>query len=48
MNNQYIKKMSHEEVVALALPHLQKAGLLPETLTEARTSMGFRFNRSLS
>ncbi len=35
MNNQYIKKMSHEEVVALALPHLQKAGLLPETLTEA-------------
>lgn len=36
MNNQYIKKMSREEVVALALPHLQKAGLLPETLTEAQ------------
>lgn len=34
MNNQYIKKMSHEEVVALALPHLQKAGLLPEELSE--------------
>lgn len=34
MNNQYIKKLSREEVVALSLPHLQKAGLLPETLTE--------------
>ncbi|WP_339174443.1 glutamate--tRNA ligase [Solibacillus sp. FSL R5-0691] len=34
MNNQYIKKMSHEEVVALALPHLQKAGLLPAELSE--------------
>ena len=34
MNNQYIKKLSHEEVVELALPHLQKAGLLPEELTE--------------
>ncbi len=34
MNNQYIKKLSHEEVVALALPHLQKANVLPETLTE--------------
>jgi nondiscriminating glutamyl-tRNA synthetase len=33
MNNQYIKKLSREEVVALALPHLQKAGLLPEELT---------------
>ena len=32
MNNQYIKKMSREEVVALALPHLQKAGLLPAEL----------------
>jgi nondiscriminating glutamyl-tRNA synthetase len=35
MNNQYIKKLSREEVVALALPHLQKAGLLPAELTEA-------------
>ena len=34
MNNQYIKKLSREEVVALALPHLQKAGLLPVELTE--------------
>ncbi|MEK4701683.1 glutamate--tRNA ligase [Solibacillus sp. FSL R7-0668] len=33
MNNQYIKKLSREEVVALALPHLQKAGLLPEELS---------------
>lgn len=33
MNNQYIKKLSREEVVALALPHLQKAGLLPDELT---------------
>ncbi|MBK3496616.1 glutamate--tRNA ligase [Viridibacillus sp. YIM B01967] len=34
MNNQYIKKLSHEGVVELALPHLQKAGLLPAELTE--------------
>ena len=34
MNNQYIKKLPQEEVVALALPHLQKAGLLPEELNE--------------
>ncbi|MFE6169983.1 glutamate--tRNA ligase [Viridibacillus arvi] len=34
MNNQYIKKLSHEKVVELALPHLQKAGLLPTELTE--------------
>ncbi len=34
MNNQYIKKMSREDVVALALPHLQKAGVLPAELTE--------------
>lgn len=34
MNNQYIKKLSREEVVALALPHLQKAGLLPAELSE--------------
>lgn len=33
MNNQYIKKLSPEDVVALALPHLQKAGLLPAELT---------------
>lgn len=34
MNNQYIKKLSREEVVTLSLPHLQKAGLLPTELTE--------------
>lgn len=34
MNNQYIKKLSLDEVVNLALPHLQKAGLLPEELSE--------------
>lgn len=34
MNNQYIKKLSLDEVVELALPHLQKAGRLPEVLTE--------------
>ncbi|MET1013146.1 MAG: glutamate--tRNA ligase [Paenisporosarcina sp.] len=33
MNNQYVKQMSLEEVVDLALPHLQKAGRLPETLS---------------
>ena len=33
MNNQYIKKLSLDEVVALALPHLQKAGRLSEVLT---------------
>ncbi|MGI2329580.1 glutamate--tRNA ligase [Planococcus sp. YIM B11945] len=34
MNNQYIKQMPLDEVVELALPHLQQAGKLPETLTE--------------
>ena len=34
MNNQYIKQMPLEEVVKLSLPHLQKAGKLPENLTE--------------
>lgn len=34
MNNQYIKKLPLEKVVDLALPHLQKAGLLPEELNE--------------
>ncbi|MFP3916305.1 glutamate--tRNA ligase [Lysinibacillus telephonicus] len=33
MNNQYIKKLSLEKVVELSLPHLQKAGLLPQELT---------------
>lgn len=38
MNNQYIKKLSREEVVALSLPHLQKAGLLPTELTEQQAA----------
>ncbi len=33
MNNQYIKKLSLDEVITLALPHLQKAGALPAELT---------------
>ena len=33
MNNQYIKKLSLEQVIELALPHLQKAGALPAELT---------------
>jgi nondiscriminating glutamyl-tRNA synthetase len=33
MNNQYIKKADTDRIVALALPHLQQAGRLPETLT---------------
>lgn len=34
MNNQYIKALSLDEVIELALPHLQKAGALPVELTE--------------
>jgi nondiscriminating glutamyl-tRNA synthetase len=34
MNNQYIKNADLDDVVALALPHLQKAGKLPESLSE--------------
>ena len=33
MNNQYVKELPLEEVVSLSLPHLQKAGLLPEELS---------------
>lgn len=35
MNNQYIKQLPLEKVVELALPHLQKEGLLPEELSES-------------
>ncbi|WP_107839076.1 glutamate--tRNA ligase [Metasolibacillus meyeri] len=38
MNNQYIKKLSREEVVALALPHLQKANVLPAELNEEQAA----------
>lgn len=34
MNNQYIKSIDVERLTELALPHLIKAGKLPETLTE--------------
>lgn len=34
MNNQYIKKLSLEQVIELALPHLQKAGLVPTELSD--------------
>ncbi|AEI46040.1 glutamate--tRNA ligase [Paenibacillus mucilaginosus] len=33
MNNQYIKKADTDRITALALPHLQRAGRLPEELT---------------
>ncbi|SIT87514.1 glutamate--tRNA ligase [Edaphobacillus lindanitolerans] len=33
MNNQYVKELPLEEVVSLSLPHLQKAGLLPDELS---------------
>lgn len=34
MNNQYVKKLSLEEVIELTLPHLQKAELLPTELSD--------------
>lgn len=34
MNNQYMKKLDRDKVVELALPHLIKAGLVPENITE--------------
>lgn len=37
MNNQYIKAMPLEDVVKLALPHLQKDGKLPQDLTPEQT-----------
>ncbi|GIN22849.1 glutamate--tRNA ligase [Siminovitchia fordii] len=33
-NNQYMKKQDLDRVVELAMPHLKKAGLIPEQLTE--------------
>src|SRR5690606_16714643 len=38
MNNQYMKKLSLDEVVDLALPHLQEAGLVKGELTEAESA----------
>lgn len=34
MNNQYMKKLDLDKVVELALPHLIKAGIVPENMTE--------------
>jgi nondiscriminating glutamyl-tRNA synthetase len=34
MNNQYMKKLDLDKVIELALPHLIKAGRLPENMTE--------------
>ncbi len=36
MNNQYIKKLDLDEVVALTLPHLVKAGLVREDMDESQ------------
>lgn len=36
MNNHYLKKADLERVASLAIPHLQKAGLIPETLDSAK------------
>lgn len=38
MNNQYMKKLSAEEVAAMAIPHLQQAGKLPAELTEEQAT----------
>lgn len=35
MNNEYLKKTDVQRLVDLCLPHLQKAGRLPETLNDA-------------
>ncbi|PID16041.1 glutamate--tRNA ligase [Sporosarcina sp. P34] len=38
MNNQYIKKLSLEEVIELTLPHLQAAGLVSENMSAEEQS----------
>ncbi|WNQ11716.1 glutamate--tRNA ligase [Paenibacillus aurantius] len=42
MNNQYIKKADPARIAELAIPHLQKAGRLPQTLSEAEQSWASR------
>jgi nondiscriminating glutamyl-tRNA synthetase len=37
-NNQYVKKMSLEEVIDFALPHLQDAGLINKEMTESEVA----------
>ncbi|MBE1553142.1 glutamate--tRNA ligase [Sporosarcina limicola] len=37
-NNQYVKKMSLDEVIDFALPHLQKAGLINKEMTESESA----------
>lgn len=38
MNNHYVKKLSEEDVVHLALPHLQASGLLPQAIGDDQTA----------
>lgn len=38
MNNQYVKKLSLDEVVDLTLPHLQEAGLVEKDLSDAENN----------
>ncbi|MHA6259166.1 glutamate--tRNA ligase [Sporosarcina sp. CAU 1771] len=38
MNNQYIKKLSIDQLIELTLPHLQKSGALPEELSAEQTA----------
>lgn len=42
VNNQYIKKSSLEQVVDIALPHLVKAGKLPEQLSEDQQEWAYQ------
>lgn len=38
MNNQYVKRADLDKVVAISLPHLIKAGQLPEQMTEVQAA----------
>ena len=48
MNNQYMKKHDLDAVVELSLPHLVKAGLVPEELSEQAKRVGSKCNCSIS
>ncbi|SDN92762.1 glutamate--tRNA ligase [Alkalicoccus daliensis] len=41
MNNQYMKEADEDRVVWLALPHLKKAGRLPENMTEKQRQWAY-------
>lgn len=41
MNNQYMKEADEDRVVWLALPHLKKAGRLPENMTESQRAWAY-------